>query len=107
MFFNCTDRKDDPMKLWLDDLRHTPSSYTGCRSVNEAKALIIQCEKSGEPIEVIDCDYDLGAFEGDGGTGLDLLEWLAERETFYQIEIHSSHPYGASAMEDFIYWNWL
>lgn len=38
------------MKLWLDDLRDVPSSYTGARSVNEAKELIRFCQRSGELI---------------------------------------------------------
>ncbi len=94
------------MKIWLDDLRDTPFGYIGARSVNEAKDLIRLCERSGEKIEVIDLDYDLGAYRADGGNGLDLLEWLAERESFYLVGIHSTHPRGVSEMESFIDWNW-
>lgn len=95
------------MKLWLDDLRDVPASYTGARSVNEAKELIRFCQRSGELIEVLDLDYDLGIYEKDGGTGLDLLEWLAEQGSFYPVEIHSSHPQGRALMEHFLDWNWF
>jgi hypothetical protein len=94
------------MKLWLDDLRDTPFGYTGARSVDEAKELITDCEGRGEGIEVIDLDYDLGRFQSQGGNGLALLEWLAERESFYPVEIHSTHPYGVIEMQRFLDWNW-
>ena len=94
------------MKLWLDDLRDVPFGYTGANSVNEAKSLIEDCERRGERIEVLDLDYDLGKFAQDGGNGIALLEWLAERETFYPVEIHSSYYYGANEMQSFIDWNW-
>ncbi|MBQ1887754.1 MAG: hypothetical protein II499_10590 [Firmicutes bacterium] len=94
------------MKLWLDDIRYAPSGYTAAGSVDDAKLLIIECERRAEKIEVLDLDYDLGENSHLGGTGLDLLKWLAERGTFYPVEVHSSHPYGVRDMESFIDWNW-
>ncbi len=49
------------MKIWLDDLRPAPSEFVWCRSVNEAKKVIEENEKT-QPIELIDCDHDLGDF---------------------------------------------
>lgn len=94
------------MKLWLDDLRDTPYGYTRAKSVNEAKKLIEDCESRGERIEVLDLDYDLGIYYDLGGNGIRLLEWLAERETFYPVKIHSTYVFGVNEMESFLDWNW-
>ena len=64
------------MKIWLDDLRPAPGGYVWCRSVNEAIRFIKSTE--GE-IELIDCDHDLGDYAKDGGDGIKLLDWLAEK----------------------------
>ena len=91
------------MKIWLDDLRPAPEGYTWCKSVNEAKRVIVSVEES---ISVIDCDHDLGDFSYDGGDGIKLLDWLAERETFYPVEIHTANPVGRANMERILarYW---
>lgn len=47
------------IRIWLDDLRPAPEGYIWCRSVNEAKKLIISLG-SDTKIAVIDCDHDLG-----------------------------------------------
>lgn len=95
------------MKLWLDDIRVAPPDYTyyAC-SVDAAKMMIISAEEIGEKIECIDCDYDLGNFARYGGNGIQLLEWLTERETFYPIKIHSENPVERASMEKMIqrYW---
>ncbi len=87
------------MKLWVDDLRPVPEGYWGARSVNEAIALIIEAENKGMEIEVIDLDHDLGDFAADGGDAIKLLDWLAERGTFYPVEIHTANPVGRANME--------
>ena len=94
------------MKIWLDDLRPAPSGYESVRSVNEAIAVITEAEEKGIEIELLDLDHDLGDFAGDGGDAIKLLDWLAERETFYPIEIHTANPVGRANMERMIerYW---
>lgn len=87
------------MKLWVDDLRPVPEGYMGARSVNEAIALITEAESKGMEIEVLDLDHDLGDFAADGGDAIKLLDWLAERETFYPVEIHTANPVGRANME--------
>ncbi|MCR4804660.1 MAG: hypothetical protein K5981_03315 [Clostridia bacterium] len=94
------------MKIWLDDLRDTPAGYVRAYSVSDAKDLIEDCERRNIPIELIDLDYDLGAYEMYGGKGMRLLEWLDERGTHYPCEVHSTHYYGAPEMERFLRWNW-
>lgn len=94
------------MKIWLDDLRPAPQGYESVKSVNEAICLILETEKGGETIEVIDLDHDLGDYYSDGGDAIKLLDWLAERETFYPLEIHTANPVGRANMERMIarYW---
>lgn len=94
------------MKIWLDDVRLAPSGYIHCKSVNEAIRLISATEKTGEPIEVVDCDHDLGDYADDGGDGIKLLDWLVGRGTFYPIELHTMNPVGRENMLRLInrYW---
>lgn len=94
------------MKIWLDDLRPAPWGYESARSVNEAKTLIREAERNGIEIEVLDLDHDLGDFSDQGGDAIKLLDWLAERETFYPVEIHTANPVGRANMESVLarYW---
>ena len=71
------------MKIWVDDLRSIPQGYVGAKSVNKAIALI---EEAGDAIK--------------------LLDYLAERGTFYPVVIHTANPVGRANMERMIarYW---
>ncbi len=95
------------IKIWLDDVREAPEGYFRCKSVNEAKRLISACEDEATVIDVIDCDHDLGDYAADGGDGISLIDWLAERGTHYPIEIHTMNPVGREKMQREIdrYWN--
>ncbi len=95
------------MKIWLDDIRPVPYGYEGAKSVNEAISMIMEAEENGEEIELLDLDHDLGDYYPDGGDAIKLLDWLAERETFYPVEIHTSNPVGRANMERMIarYWD--
>ena len=94
------------MKIWVDDLRPVPEGYVGTKSVNETITLIESLESKGSEIELLDLDHDLGDFAYDGGDAIKLLDYLAERETYYPIKIHTSNPVGRSNMERMIqrYW---
>ena len=94
------------MKIWVDDLRQTPEGYETARSVNEAIKLIMQAEDNDEEIELLDLDHDLGDYAYDGGDAIKLLDWLAERGTFYPVCIHTANPVGRANMERMIarYW---
>ena len=91
------------MKIWLDDIRPAPEGYVWCKSVNSAKSVI---ESAKEPILLIDCDHDLGDYADQGGDAIRLLDWLAERGTFYPVEIHTANPVGRANMERILarYW---
>ena len=93
------------MKIWLDDLRPAPANFVWCRSVNEAKKVIEENEKT-QPIELIDCDHDLGDFFADGGDGIKLLDWLLERNTLYLVALHTMNPVGRENMRRMLqrYW---
>lgn len=96
----------DKIKIWLDDIRPAPNGYFYCHSVNEAKLKIIHCEAEKNEIEIIDCDHDLGDYAADGGDGIKLIDWLAERKTFYPIRLHTQNPVGRENMQREInrYW---
>ena len=94
------------MKLWLDDLRPVPYGYEGAKSVNEAKKLIQEAEHNGIEIEALDLDLVVGDYADEGGDAIRLLDWLAERGTFYPVEIHTANPVGRANMERILarYW---
>ena len=94
------------MKIWVDDIRPVPPGYAGAKSVNEAIALIEDAESRGDNIELLDLDHDLGDYYSDGGDAIRLLDWLAERETFYPVRLHTANPVGRANMERMIerYW---
>ena len=94
------------MKIYVDDLRPVPFGYTGTRSVNETIELIKKCEAEGIEIELLDLDHDLGDYACDGGDAIKILDFLAERETYYPIRIHTANPVGRVNMQRMIdrYW---
>ncbi len=94
------------MKIWVDDLRPVPQGYIGTKSVNETIELIEKLEDAGESIELLDLDHDLGDYASQGGDAIKLLDYLAERGTFYPVAIHTANPVGKANMERVInrYW---
>ena len=90
--------KVEHVKIWLDDVREAPTGYVHCHSVNEATKRIVEYEKEHAVIDVIDCDHDLGDYASDGGDGIKLIDWLAERKTFYPIILHTMNPVGRDNM---------
>lgn len=93
------------MKIWLDDVREAPPGYVHCHSVFEAIAVIEEFEQI-DPIELIDCDHDLGDYASYGGDGIRLLDWLLERDTLYPIRLHTMNPVGRANMQRMLdrYW---
>ena len=94
------------MKIWLDDIRPAPQGFALAHSVNEAIEMIELAEKEGIEIELIDCDHDLGDYYPDGGDGIKLLDWLAERQTYYPIALHTANPVGRENMARLIRRHW-
>lgn len=94
------------VKIWVDDIRPVPSGYEGTKSVDETIALIEEIEAEGGEIELLDLDHDLGDYAEFGGDAIKILDYLAERETFYPIAINTANPVGRANMERMIerYW---
>ena len=94
------------MKIWVDDLRPVPEGYEWAKSVNQAIYLVEKAEAGGEKVELLDLDHDLGDYYSDGGDAIKILDWLAERGTFYPVRIHTANPVGRENMERMIarYW---
>ena len=118
------------MKLWIDDVRPVPEGYVWCKSVYEAKILILKKENAQIMyedeagfhlrnsdmqeyfrlirlrdlcfIELIDVDHDLGDYAKDGGDGVKLLDWLEETSRNYPIRIHSANAVGVQNMRRII-----
>lgn len=98
--------KPEHIKIWLDDVREAPEGYCCCHSVNEAIKKIIECEKEYAVIDEINCDHDLGDYASDGGDGIKLIDWLAERKTHYPVKLHTMNPVGRENMQREIDWYW-
>ena len=94
------------MKIWVDDIRPVPEGYIGTKSVNETIVLIENMESNGIEIELLNLDHDLGDYACDGGDAIKILDYLAERGTYYPIKIHTANPVGRANMERVIrrYW---
>ena len=102
------------MKIWLDDQiddqdapeRHAPEGWTGVRNFAEFKALIERAPPTGEPIETIDFDNDLGT-DPEGALELDghyILNWLKDTYPEYivgegiSLRVHSRNIIENEAM---------
>lgn len=82
-------------KLFVDDRRQKPEvGYdVQCKDVATAKLMLSVMQFDG-----ISLDYDLG----DGGTGLEILEFMKENGiSFPVINIHSDHVIGRELMSEF------
>lgn len=99
------------MKLWIDDIRPAPAGYFWAKSVNEAKAIILDSEEQTAiprmyncdfRIKLIDIDHDAGDYIKDGGNYIKLLDWLEETGRNISIHIHSMNPIGIANMRTII-----
>ena len=96
------------MKIWVDDVRPAPDGYVWCKSVNEAKQVILDNEYANKinyfkyPISLIDLDHDAGDYVSEGGDYIKLLDWLEETGRSYPIRIHSMNPVGRGNMRRII-----
>lgn len=95
------------IKIWLDDIRPAPDkTWWAVKSVNQAK-ILIEAAEGLEGVEFqLSLDHDLGAYAKDGGDGIKLLDWMAETERFYPVELHTQNVVGRENMERLInrYW---
>jgi hypothetical protein len=81
-------------KLWVDDARAAPASWSRARNVVQAQAWLSAVE-----IDEVSLDHDFGPVKE--GTGLDLVRWMIERRLVpSKVTIHSVNSAGAKAMAD-------
>lgn len=102
LFENMHFSAESRVKIWVDDVREVPEGYIGTKSVNETIALIKEIENKDGQIELLDLDHDLGDYARFGGDAIKILDYLAERGTFYPIAIHTANPVGRANMERMI-----
>lgn len=87
------------MKIWVDDVRPAPKGYWWCKSVNDAKRVILDpVIQHSFGIDIIDIDHDAGEYAKYGGDYIKLLDWLEETGRKYPIRIHSMNPVGVENM---------
>ena len=97
------------MKIYLDDQcddpeypnRLTPDGWVGAKNFIEFKATIERAIASGELIEAMDFDNDLGEGEMEGNK---ILDWVAEEYPDLvlggaEIKIHSANSVARRGME--------
>ena len=102
------------MKLWIDDVRPAPEGYVWCKSVKEAKKIIVGAymayayflHKDANfplPFEVLDMDHDSGDYCKDGGDFIEILKWFEKTQTpCPPIRLHSMNPIGVANMRAII-----
>jgi hypothetical protein len=88
------------IRVWVDDERHSPVEWTGhdvymattsIQAINIIRAL----NESGEEIEEISLDHDLG---GDD-TGMKVLDWIIEEGIWPNVmTVHTANPPARSRM---------
>ncbi len=86
------------MRIWIDaDNQPTDDKYDGWAKNNEeAKAMIELCEKQGDDkVRLINLDNN----------GLELMHWLLERHTKYQIASHADEAVDSEIQDLYLeYW---
>ena len=102
------------MKLWIDDVRPAPEGYQWCRSVKEAKKMIVPAyiayigifhinPNAPLPFELLDLDHDSGDYYKDGGDFIEILKWFEKTQTpCPPIRLHSMNPVGVQNMRAII-----
>lgn len=94
------------MKLWIDDVRTAPEGYVWCKTVNEAKTVILcmnmmttlECTDNIPRIALIDLDHDAGDYAKFGGDYIEILNWLEKQGWSFNIRLHTMNPVGRENM---------
>lgn len=97
----ATADKDEPLRVWLDDLRPAPAGWYWALTAEEVVDVL-----RSELVEDLSLDHDLGR----SYSGYDVIKWLAhQREVngfnFWPLNrptVHSSNPVGRVNIESVI-----
>ena len=105
-------KKDEgKIKIWVDDVRPSPTGFIWIKSVDEFIDAIIPYGDNPDlsGIELIDIDHDAGDFQKNGGDYircLDFLEFIGAKNV--KIKLHSANPVGVKNMRAIIQKNnWI
>ena len=95
-------------------MRPAPEGYKWCKSVAEAKKIIVggymfyaimrgKDNNFPLPFEVLDMDHDSGDYFKDGGDFIEILKWFEKTQTpCPPIRLHSMNPVGVTNMRTII-----
>lgn len=88
------------MKLWVDDLREPPESWTWAKTSAEAINLLVQAGERGHVVEEISLDHDLG---GDDTTR-PVMRWMCDPDNHWpdKVHCHTANPVGREYLEGMI-----
>ncbi len=94
------------MKIYLDDCRQEPQGWTRTLKVEETIALLARCQESGQVVEIVSLDNDLGLGLAEGRK---VLDWLEEQRHYdpsfilpEKVVVHSANPVARQRMETVI-----
>jgi len=88
------------MKLWVDDLRPSPSwDWYQAFSSSEAIVILNNCRETGMTVELLSLDHDLGGED----TTRPIVLWMCEHD-FWPVEVvvHSANPVGCDWLNGMI-----
>lgn len=99
------------MKIFLDDQARAdvreswvPAGWRVAINFAEFRALLEEAERTGEKIEAISFDNDLGEGTGELTEGLEIMKWMSEKHPHLfrpeiEITVHSQNPVAKENME--------
>lgn len=88
------------MKIWVDDLRPRPSwDWIHASSSTEAIMLLENHRTSGEPVEIMSLDHDLGGED----TTRPVVLWMVENDFWpVEVKVHSQNPIGVTWLQGMV-----
>lgn len=91
------------IKIWVDDIRDTPTGYIGAKSVNETINLL----NTYKDINLLDLDHDSGDYYSDGGDYIKILDYLVYNPDIIvrEFRLHTMNPVGRDNMRTVIQGN--
>ena len=90
---------NEPINIWIDDLREPPLNYAWCKNYDRAIKTIKYCLLFGKGIGHISFDHDLGEEK----SGYDIAKYLVENQINVTcFSVHSANPVGKFNIEQLL-----